>query len=35
VARCGARAILVGESLMREADIAAKARELLGFAASP
>lgn len=26
----GARAILVGESLMREADLAAKARELLG-----
>lgn len=28
--RGGARAILVGESLMREADLAAKARELLG-----
>ena len=28
--RSGARAILVGESLMREADLAAKARELLG-----
>jgi indole-3-glycerol phosphate synthase len=28
--RCGARAILVGESLMRQADIAAKAAELLG-----
>jgi indole-3-glycerol phosphate synthase len=30
VARCGARAILVGESLMRHADLAAKVRELLG-----
>ena len=30
LARCGARAILVGESLMRHADIGAKARELLG-----
>jgi indole-3-glycerol phosphate synthase len=30
LARCGARAILVGESLMRQADIAAKTRELLG-----
>lgn len=29
---CGAKAILVGESLMREADIAAKARELIGAA---
>ncbi|MBI3875330.1 MAG: indole-3-glycerol phosphate synthase TrpC [Verrucomicrobia bacterium] len=28
--RCGAQAILVGESLMREKDIPAKARELLG-----
>ncbi len=28
--RCGAQAILVGESLMRGKDIAAKARELLG-----
>lgn len=28
--RAGARAILVGESLMREADLGAKARELLG-----
>ena len=28
--RSGARAILVGESLMREADLGAKARELLG-----
>jgi indole-3-glycerol phosphate synthase len=28
--RAGARAILVGESLMREADLAVKARELLG-----
>ena len=30
LARCGAQAILVGESLMRHADIGAKARELLG-----
>lgn len=30
LARCGARAILVGESLMREADIGAKVRELMG-----
>jgi indole-3-glycerol phosphate synthase len=30
VARCGARAILVGESLMRHADLGAKVRELLG-----
>lgn len=30
LARCGARAILVGESLMRQADIGAKTRELLG-----
>ena len=30
LAQCGARAMLVGESLMRHADIAAKARELLG-----
>jgi indole-3-glycerol phosphate synthase len=30
LARCGARAILVGESLMRQADIGAKVRELLG-----
>ncbi len=30
LAKCGAQAILVGESLMRHADIAAKARELLG-----
>ena len=30
LAACGARAILVGESLMREKDIAAKARELIG-----
>jgi indole-3-glycerol phosphate synthase len=30
LAKCGARAMLVGESLMRHADIAAKARELLG-----
>lgn len=28
--RCGAQAILVGESLMRASDLAAKARELLG-----
>ncbi len=31
LAKCGARAILVGESLMRQADIGAKARELLGL----
>lgn len=30
LAQCGAQAILVGESLMRQADIAAKVRELLG-----
>jgi len=30
LARCGAQAILVGESLMKHADIAAKTRELLG-----
>jgi len=30
LAGCGARAILVGESLMKHADIGAKARELLG-----
>lgn len=30
LARCGARAILVGESLMKEADIGAKVQELLG-----
>ncbi len=30
LARCGARAILVGESLMRHADLGAKVRELLG-----
>ena len=30
---CGARAILVGESLMRERDLAAKARELMGRSA--
>jgi indole-3-glycerol phosphate synthase len=30
LAKCGAQAILVGESLMRHANIAAKARELLG-----
>jgi len=29
---CGARAILVGESLMREKDVCGKARELLGHA---
>ncbi|MBI4323636.1 MAG: indole-3-glycerol phosphate synthase TrpC [Chloroflexi bacterium] len=28
--RCGAKAILVGESLMKQTDIAAKAKELLG-----
>jgi indole-3-glycerol phosphate synthase len=32
LARCGARAILVGESLMREADIGAKTRALLRVA---
>jgi len=30
LARCGARAILVGESLMRESNMSAKIRELLG-----
>jgi indole-3-glycerol phosphate synthase len=30
LAKCGARAILVGESLMKHADIGAKVRELLG-----
>ena len=30
LARCGARAVLVGESLMRHADLAAKTRELIG-----
>ena len=30
LSRCGARAILVGESLMRNGDVRAKARELLG-----
>jgi len=30
LARCGAQAILVGESLMRQADIGAKVRELIG-----
>jgi indole-3-glycerol phosphate synthase len=30
LAQCGARAMLVGESLMKHADIGAKARELLG-----
>ena len=30
LARCGAQAILVGESLMKHADITAKVRELLG-----
>jgi indole-3-glycerol phosphate synthase len=30
LAKCGAQAILVGESLMKHADIGAKARELLG-----
>jgi indole-3-glycerol phosphate synthase len=28
--RCGAGAVLVGESLMRHADLRAKVRELLG-----
>jgi indole-3-glycerol phosphate synthase len=31
LARCGARAILVGESLMRQGDVRAKIRELLGL----
>ena len=31
LARCGARAILVGESLMRQPDIGAKVRELMGI----
>jgi indole-3-glycerol phosphate synthase len=31
LARCGAGAILVGESLMRERDIGAKVRELRGL----
>ena len=30
LAKCGARAMLVGESLMRHGDIGAKVRELLG-----
>jgi indole-3-glycerol phosphate synthase len=30
LAKCGAQAILVGESLMKHADIGAKTRELLG-----
>ena len=30
LAKCGAQAILVGESLMKHADIGAKIRELLG-----
>jgi indole-3-glycerol phosphate synthase len=30
LARCGAGAILVGESLMREADLSQKITELLG-----
>jgi indole-3-glycerol phosphate synthase len=29
--RCGAGAMLVGESLMREADLGSKIRELLGY----
>ena len=33
MARCGARAVLVGESLMRHGDIASKAAELLGLPA--
>jgi len=32
LARCGANAILVGESLMRGGDVAGKTRELLGLA---
>ncbi len=32
LARCGAQAMLVGESLMRHPDLAAKTRELLGVA---
>ena len=32
LARCGAKAILVGESLMKEADISRKVRELIGSA---
>jgi indole-3-glycerol phosphate synthase len=32
VARCGARAVLVGEALMREADTGARVRELSGVA---
>lgn len=31
LAQCGARAILVGESLMRHADLGAKVRELMGL----
>jgi indole-3-glycerol phosphate synthase len=31
LAKCGAQAILVGESLMKHADIGAKVRELLGY----
>jgi indole-3-glycerol phosphate synthase len=34
VARCGAEAILVGESLVREGDVAAKVRELTGVRVS-
>jgi indole-3-glycerol phosphate synthase len=30
LARCGARAMLVGESLVKHADVVAKTRELLG-----
>jgi indole-3-glycerol phosphate synthase len=30
LSRCGVQAILVGESLMRQADIGAKVRDLLG-----
>ena len=35
VARCGARAILVGEALVREGDVATKVRELSGVPFSP
>ena len=31
LAKCGAQAILVGESLMKHADIGGKVRELLGW----
>jgi indole-3-glycerol phosphate synthase len=35
LAKCGAKAILVGESLVRHGDIRGKVRELLGSGASP